>query len=54
MSADRRHRLAIYWAGACGGCDIAILNLNEALLEVDEHFEIVFWPAAMDAKVRDV
>lgn len=54
MSAERRHRLAIYWAGACGGCDIAILNLNEALLEVDEHFEIVFWPAAMDAKARDV
>lgn len=54
MSAERRHRLAIYWAGSCGGCDIAIINLNEALLDVDARFEIVFWPAAMDAKLADV
>jgi F420-non-reducing hydrogenase small subunit len=54
MTAHPRHRLAIYWAGACGGCDIAILNIDEALLDVDRHFEVVFWPAVMDAKVRDV
>lgn len=54
MTAVGRHRFAMYWAGSCGGCDIAVLNLNEAILELDEHFEIVFWPAAMDAKYADV
>jgi len=52
MSA--KHRFAMYWAASCGGCDIAVLNVHEAILDVDEHFEIVFWPAAMDAKYADV
>lgn len=47
-------RLAMYWAAACGGCDIAVLNLNEVLLTVADRFDIVFWPAVMDAKYADV
>ncbi len=53
--ADRtRPRLAIAWASACGGCDIAILNVHEALLDVAGAFEIVYWPAAIDAKRADL
>ncbi len=47
-------RLAIYWAGACGGCDIAVLDIAEHLLDVAAAFDIVLWPAAMDFKRRDV
>jgi F420-non-reducing hydrogenase small subunit len=47
-------RLAMYWAAACGGCDIAVLNLDEALVDVASHLDIVFWPAVMDAKYADV
>jgi F420-non-reducing hydrogenase small subunit len=47
-------RFAMYWAAGCGGCDIAVLNVNELLLEVGEAFDVVFWPAAMDAKYADV
>jgi F420-non-reducing hydrogenase small subunit len=47
-------RLAMYWAAACGGCDIAVLNLDEALVEASSHLDIVFWPAVMDAKYADV
>ncbi len=47
-------RLAMYWAASCGGCDIAVLNLHEKILEVAEAVEIVFWPAVMDAKYHDV
>lgn len=54
MTGPARHRLAIYWAASCGGCDISILNLHEAILDVAERFEIVFWPAAMDAKYADI
>jgi F420-non-reducing hydrogenase small subunit len=44
----------MYWAGACGGCDIATLNIHEKILDVDANFDVVFWPVAMDAKVKDV
>ena len=47
-------RLAMYWAASCGGCDIAVLNINERILEVDAAFDVVFWPAVMDAKYADV
>lgn len=47
-------RFAMYWASSCGGCDIAVLNVHELILEVDRRFEIAFWPAAMDAKYADV
>jgi F420-non-reducing hydrogenase small subunit len=50
----RKHRFAMYWASACGGCDIAVLNLHEAILDFAERFEIVFWPAVMDAKYADL
>lgn len=51
--ADKR-TLALYWASACGGCEIAVVNLHERLLDVDSHFQIVFCPCLVDAKVRDV
>jgi F420-non-reducing hydrogenase small subunit len=47
-------KFAMYWAAACGGCEIAVLNLHEKILEVDAAFDVVFWPVAMDAKVKDV
>jgi F420-non-reducing hydrogenase small subunit len=50
----RRHRFAMYWAASCGGCDISVLNLHEAILDLAERFEIVFWPAVMDAKYADL
>jgi F420-non-reducing hydrogenase small subunit len=47
-------KLALYWAASCGGCEIAVLGLDDKVLAIDEAFEIVFWPVAIDAKVRDV
>ena len=47
-------KFAMYWASSCGGCEIAVLNIHEKILDVDANFEIVFWPVAMDAKVKDV
>jgi F420-non-reducing hydrogenase small subunit len=47
-------KLALYWAASCGGCEIAILELHEKVLAIPEHFELVFWPVAMDAKYKDV
>jgi len=47
-------KLALYWAASCGGCEIAVLGIDDKILKVDEAFEIVFWPCVMDGKVRDV
>lgn len=47
-------KFAMYWSAACGGCEIAVLNLHEGILDVDANFDVVFWPVAMDAKYKDV
>ncbi len=47
-------KLALYWAASCGGCEIAVLAVNERVLDVAAAFDIVLWPVAVDAKVRDI
>lgn len=51
---SKKLKLAIYWAGSCGGCDVAIADIGERLVEVDSIADIVFWPVAMDYKYEDV
>lgn len=52
--AQGKPKFAMYWAASCGGCEIAVLNTHEKILDVDANFEVVFWPVAMDAKYKDV
>jgi F420-non-reducing hydrogenase small subunit len=47
-------KLASYWAAACGGCDVAILDLHEKILDLAAAADIVFWPIALDFKYSDV
>ncbi len=47
-------KLALYWAASCGGCEIAVVDIELKILEVDEFFDIVFWPCIMDFKYKDV
>ena len=47
-------KLAIYWAASCGGCDIAILDIEDKILDVADFFDVVFWPCAADFKYKDV
>ena len=54
MTTNGKPKFAMYWASSCGGCEIAVLNIHEKILEVDANFEVVFWPVAMDAKYKDV
>lgn len=46
--------LAVYWAAACGGCCVSVLDVHEALFTVVEHANLVFWPIALDFKYKDV
>ncbi len=54
MSGEARPTFAMYGAGSCGGCDIAVLNVHEKILEIGAAFEVVLWPVVMDAKYRDL
>jgi F420-non-reducing hydrogenase small subunit len=47
-------KLAAYWASSCGGCDVAILDLHEKILDLAAAADIVFWPIATDFKYADV
>lgn len=53
-SPNGKSKFAMYWAASCGGCEIAVLNIHEKILDVDANFDVVFWPVAMDAKYKDV
>jgi Ni,Fe-hydrogenase III small subunit len=47
-------KLALYWAASCGGCEVAVLDVEEKILDVAAFFDLVFWPCAMDFKYKDV
>jgi len=46
--------IAFYWAASCGGCEIAVLDINEKILDVIEKANILMWPVAMDTKYEDL
>jgi F420-non-reducing hydrogenase small subunit len=54
MMPKEKLKLAFYWAASCGGCEIAVLDINEKILDVVSIADIVFWPVAMDVKYKDV
>lgn len=47
-------KLASYWGAACGGCDVAILDIHEKIVNLAEAADIVFWPLAADFKYSDL
>lgn len=51
---NKRPKVAFYWCASCGGCEEAIVDLGERILDVVSLVDIVFWPVAMDFKIQDV
>ena len=51
---DKKLNLAFYWAASCGGCEIAVLDIDEKILDVIKIADILFWPVAIDTKYKDV
>ncbi len=47
-------KVAFYWCASCGGCEEAVIDLAEQLLDVTAAVDIVFWPVALDFKEEDV
>lgn len=47
-------KLAVYWASACGGCCVSVLDVHEKLFDIIAAADFVFWPIAIDIKYKDV
>ncbi|MEM3620282.1 MAG: oxidoreductase, partial [Nitrososphaerota archaeon] len=47
-------KIALYWCASCGGCEEAVVDLADKILDVVNLVDIVFWPVAMDYKIQDV
>lgn len=47
-------KISMYWASACGGCEISLVNIHEHLLDVAANFNFVFCPCLLDTKKADV
>ncbi len=47
-------KVAFYWCASCGGCEEAVVDLNETLLKVADLVDIVLWPVALDFKKKDI
>jgi F420-non-reducing hydrogenase small subunit len=47
-------KLAVYWSSSCGGCEIAVANLHEHLLDLASHFDFMFCPCLLDTKKQDI
>ncbi len=47
-------KLALYWASSCGGCEIAVVDLEVKIMDVADFFDIVLWPCVMDFKYKDI
>lgn len=50
----KKPKVALYWCASCGGCEEAVVDLAEKVLDVVDAVDIVFWPVALDFKVEDV
>lgn len=47
-------KFAFYWGASCGGCEVAVLDINDKILDVAAIADIVLWPVAVDAKYKDI
>ena len=52
--ANGKIKIALYWAAACGGCDVSILDSDEKVLNIGAMADIVMWPIAADGKEKDI
>ena len=47
-------KIAQYWGAGCGGCDVALLDIDAKILDVHAIAEVVFWPIGFDGKLSEI
>ncbi len=46
-------KIAVNWAGSCGGCDVSLLDIEGHILDLASIADIAYWPVAMDFKQQE-
>ncbi len=55
MQVNReKPKIAMYWCSSCGGCEESVIDLAEDILNIVDAADIVFWPIAVDFKVKHI
>ncbi len=52
--AEKKLQVALYWGSGCGGCDVAVLDTHEFVLDLAAVADIRLWPIAVDGKYADL
>jgi F420-non-reducing hydrogenase small subunit len=47
-------KIAQYWGAGCGGCDVALLDIDAKILDVHAIANVVFWPIGFDGKLKEI
>lgn len=47
-------KISMFWAAACGGCDISLLEIGPHLVDLVAVADVAFWPCAADFKYEHV
>jgi F420-non-reducing hydrogenase small subunit len=47
-------KVAFYWCASCGGCEEAVIDLNEGIYDIANAVDIILWPVAFDFKRKDI
>jgi F420-non-reducing hydrogenase small subunit len=47
-------KVAFYWCASCGGCEEAVVDLAEGILDVVAAVDIILWPVALDYKYHHI
>jgi F420-non-reducing hydrogenase small subunit len=47
-------KIAQYWGAGCGGCDVALLDIDAKILDIHAIAEVVFWPIGFDGKIHEI
>jgi len=47
-------KVAFYWGVSCGGCEVAVLDTNEKILDIAARADILLWPLVLDGKYKDI
>lgn len=47
-------KIAFYWCASCGGCEKAVIDLDEDLLKLADAVDIVLWPVVLDFKRKAI
>lgn len=55
MAGNEKVKVGFLLLGGCAGCEMAVVDLSEKLVDVLEHIEVVFWaPTVADVKYNDL